>query len=85
MGVFLSASGLPHPPAPQRLLSWPFHFMLTFSRWYRLGAQGPKLREYVSLSIGAPDFGAKTLYANLCWAAGQANPNVYPLIWSLQD
>jgi uncharacterized protein (DUF736 family) len=42
-------------------------------------------KDYVSLSIAAPEFGAKTLYANLGRAAGQSDPDVYALIWSPQD
>ncbi|HJZ30960.1 MAG TPA: DUF736 domain-containing protein, partial [Hyphomicrobiaceae bacterium] len=32
-----------------------------------------------------PEFGAKTLYANLGRAAGNPDPDVYALIWSPQD
>ncbi len=51
--------------------------------WLRKGQTSGK--EYVSLSISAPEFGAKTLYANLGRAAGQSDPDVYALIWSPQD
>jgi uncharacterized protein (DUF736 family) len=51
--------------------------------WVRKGQTSGK--EYVSLSIAAPEFGAKTLYANLGRAAGQSDPDVYALIWSPQD
>ena len=51
--------------------------------WIRKGQTSGK--DYVSLSIAAPDFGAKTLYANLGRAAGQSEPDVYALIWSPQD
>jgi len=51
--------------------------------WLRKGQTSGK--EYVSLSIAAPEFGAKTLYANLGRAAGQSDPDVYALIWSPQD
>ena len=51
--------------------------------WLRKGQTSGK--EYVSLSIAAPEFGAKTLYANLGRAAGQTDPDVYALIWSPQD
>lgn len=51
--------------------------------WQRTGqASG---REYVSLSIAAPELGDKTLYANLGRAAGQSDPDVNALIWSPQD
>lgn len=51
--------------------------------WQRTGQTSGK--PYVSLSIAAPEFGAKTLYANLGRAAGQSDPDVYALIWSPQD
>jgi len=51
--------------------------------WMRKGQTSG--RDYVSLSIAAPDFCAKTLYANLGRAAGQVDPDVYALIWSPQD
>ena len=50
--------------------------------WQRIGQTSGK--EYISLSISAPEFG-KTLYANLGRAAGQSDPDVYALIWSPQD
>jgi uncharacterized protein (DUF736 family) len=51
--------------------------------WERTGQTSGK--PYVSLSIAAPEFGAKTLFANLGRAAGQSDPDVYALIWSPQD
>ena len=39
-------------------------------------------KEYVALSIAAPELGAKTLYANLGRAAGRTDTNVYALIWN---
>ena len=51
--------------------------------WIRTGQISGK--EYVALSIAAPELGAKTLYANLGRAAGQTDPNVYALIWNPQD
>ncbi len=45
----------------------------------------PPARTTSRLSIAAPEFGAKTLYANLGRAAGQSDPDVYALIWSPQD
>jgi uncharacterized protein (DUF736 family) len=51
--------------------------------WIRKGQTSGK--DYVSLSIAAPEFGAKTLYANLGRSAGQSDPDVYALIWSPQD
>ena len=64
---------------------------------YRVTSQGTEIgagrlrkgqtsgKEYVSLSIAAPEFGAKTIYANLGRAAGQSDPDIYALIWSPQD
>jgi uncharacterized protein (DUF736 family) len=51
--------------------------------WNRVGQTSGK--PYVSLSIAAPEFGSRTLYANLGRAAGQSDPDVYALIWSPQD
>jgi len=51
--------------------------------WIRTGQISGK--EYVSLSISAPELGSKTLYANLGRAAGQTDPDVYALIWNPQD
>ena len=51
--------------------------------WVRKGQASGK--DYVSLAIAAPEFGAKTLYANLGRAAGQSDADVYALIWSPQD
>jgi uncharacterized protein (DUF736 family) len=51
--------------------------------WLRTGQMSGK--EYVALSIAAPELGAKTLYANLGRAAGQSDPDVYALIWNPQD
>jgi uncharacterized protein (DUF736 family) len=48
--------------------------------WLRMGQMSGK--EYVSLSISAPELGTKTLYANLGRAAGETDPNVYALIWN---
>ena len=42
-------------------------------------------KEYVSLSISAPELGSKTLYANLGRAAGEIDPNVYALIWNPRE
>ena len=51
--------------------------------WIRTGQSSGK--EYISLSISAPELGSNTLYANLGRAAGQTDPDVYALIWSPQD
>ena len=51
--------------------------------WIRTGQISGK--EYVALSIAAPELGSRTLYANLGRAAGQSDPGVYALIWNPQD
>ena len=51
--------------------------------WNRTGQSSGK--EYVSLSISAPELGPRTLYANLGRAAGQTDPDVFALIWNAQD
>lgn len=51
--------------------------------WIRTGeASG---RDYVSLSLAAPEFGPRRIYANLGRAAGQDDENVYALIWNPAD
>jgi uncharacterized protein (DUF736 family) len=42
-------------------------------------------KEYVSVSIPAPEFGPSKLYANLGKAPGQDDDNVYALIWNPRD
>jgi uncharacterized protein (DUF736 family) len=51
--------------------------------WIRTGQISGK--EYVALSIAAPELGPKTLYANLGRAAGQTDPGTFALIWNPQD
>lgn len=51
--------------------------------WIRIGQISGK--EYVALSIAAPELGSRTLYANLGRAAGQTDPDVLALIWNPQD
>ena len=51
--------------------------------WQRTGQTSGK--PYISLSVAAPEFGARTLYANLGRAAGQSDTDVYALIWNPQD
>jgi len=41
--------------------------------------------EYVSVSIAAPEFGSRKLYANLGRAAGQDDDSVFALIWNPRD
>jgi uncharacterized protein (DUF736 family) len=50
--------------------------------WIRTGQSSGK--EYISLSISAPELGSNTLYANLGRAAGQTDPDIYALIWNPQ-
>ncbi len=51
--------------------------------WIRTSEASGK--EYVSLSIAAPEFGPKKLYATLGMAAGQDDENVFALIWNPRD
>ena len=41
--------------------------------------------DYVSLSLAAPEFGPRRLYANLGRAAGQDDSDVYAVIWNPAD
>jgi uncharacterized protein (DUF736 family) len=41
-------------------------------------------RDYVSLSLAAPEFGPRRLYANLGRAAGQ-DENVFAVLWNPAD
>ena len=51
--------------------------------WIRTGQISGK--EYVALSIAAPELGNRTLYANLGRAAGDSDPDTFALIWNPQD
>lgn len=51
--------------------------------WWRTGETSGK--EYVSLSLAAPEFGPRKLYANLGRAAGQDDDEVYAVIWNPAD
>jgi uncharacterized protein (DUF736 family) len=51
--------------------------------WTRKGELSNK--EYVSLSIAAPEFGPKKLYANLGKAAGSDDKDLYAVIWNPAD
>lgn len=42
-------------------------------------------KDYVSLSIAAPEFGPSKLYANLGRAAGSENKDLYAVIWNPAD
>lgn len=51
--------------------------------WMRRGeASG---RDYVSLSLAAPEFGPRRLYANLGRAAGQDDDDTFAIIWNPAD
>ncbi len=57
------------------------------SRGFELGAGWTKVgktseKPYVSLSLAAPEFGAKKLYANLGRAADQSDDDAYAIIWN---
>lgn len=51
--------------------------------WIRTGETSGK--DYVSLSIAAPEFGPRKLYANLGRAAGQDDDDTYAIIWNPVD
>ena len=51
--------------------------------WTRTGEASGK--DYVSLSIAAPEFGPKKLYANLGRAAGSEEEKLYAVIWNPGD
>ncbi|WP_206243638.1 DUF736 domain-containing protein [Novosphingobium terrae] len=48
--------------------------------WIRTGEVSE--REYVRLSMSAPELGRRTLYANLGKAAGQEDDDVFAIIWN---
>ncbi|MGK6321345.1 DUF736 domain-containing protein [Sphingomonas sp. DT-204] len=51
--------------------------------WIKTGeASG---RPYVSLSVAAPEFGPRKIYANLGRAAGQDDEDVLAIIWNPLD
>lgn len=51
--------------------------------WVRRGEMSG--RDYVSLSLAAPEFGPRRLYANLGRAAGQDDDDVFAIIWNPAD
>ena len=51
--------------------------------WIRTGESSGK--EYVSLSLAAPEFGPRKLYANLGRAAGQDDDDTFAVIWNPAD
>lgn len=51
--------------------------------WNRTGESSGK--DYVSLSLAAPEFGPRKLYANLGRAAGQDDDQAFAIIWNPVD
>ncbi|AYJ84839.1 DUF736 domain-containing protein (plasmid) [Sphingomonas paeninsulae] len=51
--------------------------------WLRRGELSGK--DYVSLSLAAPEFGPRRLYANLGRAAGQDDDDAFAIIWNPAD
>jgi len=51
--------------------------------WVRRGETSGK--DYVSLSLAAPEFGPRRLYANLGRAAGQDDDETLAIIWNPAD
>ena len=51
--------------------------------WVRRGELSGK--DYVSLSLAAPEFGPRRLYANLGRAAGQDDDDTFAIIWNPND
>lgn len=51
--------------------------------WIRVGDISGKA--YVSITLAAPEFGPRRIYANLGRAAGQDNENSYAILWNPAD
>jgi len=51
--------------------------------WVKTGERSGK--DYVSLSMAAPEFGQRVLYANLGRAAGQDDDDAFAIIWNPAD
>lgn len=51
--------------------------------WIRRGEMSGK--DYVSLSLAAPEFGPRRLYANLGRAAGRDDDDAFAIIWNPND
>jgi uncharacterized protein (DUF736 family) len=51
--------------------------------WIRVGEVSQ--REYVRLTLAAPELGSRPLYANLGRAAGQDDEDSYAIIWNPGD
>ena len=65
------------------------HFLVT-SNGAEIGAGWHRRSEttgntYVSLSLAAPEFGTRRLYANLGRAAGQEDDDTFAIIWNALD
>ena len=48
--------------------------------WIKKGKESKK--DYVSISLAAPEFGSKPIHCNLGKAAGQDDEDVFALIWN---
>lgn len=51
--------------------------------WLKVGKVSKE--DYVSVTITAPEFGQKKLYANLGRTAGQSDPDMLSLIWNPEE
>ena len=51
--------------------------------WIKKGSESGK--DYISLSLAAPEFGPKKIYCNLGKAAGQDDEDVFAMIWNALD
>jgi uncharacterized protein (DUF736 family) len=51
--------------------------------WIKTGKRSGE--DYVSLSMAAPEFGPRTIYANLGRAAGQDDDDAFAIIWNPAD
>jgi uncharacterized protein (DUF736 family) len=65
-------------------------FRVVAANGYEIGAGWRKTgetsgKEYVSLSLAAPEFGPRRLYANLARASGQDDADLYAVIWNPAD
>lgn len=79
--VILPVSDKPAPNQPDyRVMSQGIEIG---AGWIRKSQSSGK--DYVALSLAAPEFGPRTLYANLGRAAGQNDDSVYALIWNPQE
>ncbi len=51
--------------------------------WWRTAVSSGK--EYLSISLAAPEFGSRTLFANLGRAPGSEDDNEFVIIWNPQE